>query len=310
MSSSYALIAFNLFVLGLLALDLRVFHRRPHALGFREAALWSALWVGLSLVSNLGLYFWRGSQPALEFLTGYILEKSFSLDNVFVFVVIFNYAGVSTEYQHRVLSWGILGALGMRGALIAAGSALVSHFHWILYIFAAFLLVTGARLLFGERRAIDPERNPVLRLARLAFPITKNYDGSSFFIRRDGKLLATPLFLVLLMVETADIVFALDSIPAIFAVTREPFIIYTSNVLAVLGLRAMYSLVAEAVPRFHHLRRGISLILMFAGTKMLIAPFYKVPLWTALGVIGGILAITTLVSANCARNRNQTLEKS
>ncbi len=296
MSDLSALLIFALFVLGMLALDLGLFHRRAHTVSLREAAFWSAFWIVLSLTFNVGLYFWRGSQPALEFLTGYVLEKSLSMDNIFVFAVIFGYMRVAAQHQHKVLFWGIVGALVMRAAFIATGLALVSRFNWVLYIFGVFLLITGAKLLREKQAEFHPERSPVLRLARKFFPITEGYEGASFFVRREGRLFATPLLLVLLLVETTDVLFAVDSIPAIFAVTLDPFIVYTSNVFAILGLRALYFVLAGAIRKFRYLRAGLSLVLMFVGIKMLIIHFYKLPILLSLGVICGILSVAILAS--------------
>jgi tellurite resistance protein TerC len=296
MSNAVALALFTLLVLGLLALDLGVLERRPRTLSFREACGRYAFWVILSLAFNLGIYFWRGSQPALEFLTGYVLEVSLSMDNVFVFAVIFSYMAVHAHYQHRVLFWGIVGALVMRGAFIAAGVVLISRFNWVLYILGIFLVITGAKLLRAKQEEIHPERNPVVRLARRVFPITENYEGASFFVRREGRLLATPLLLVLLLVETTDVLFAVDSIPAIFAVTLDPFIVYTSNVFAILGLRALYFVLAGAIRKFRYLRPGLAVVLMFVGVKMLVAHRYPVPILVSLGVICGILAVAILAS--------------
>ncbi len=301
MTNFYALVAFNLFVLGMLALDLGVFQRRAHAVSFREAALWTGLWVALALAFNLGVALWRGPQSGLEFLTGYVLEASLSMDNVFVFAVIFSAAGVAGDVQRKVLFWGVLGALVMRAAFVVAGVALVSRYHWVLYVFGVFLTVTGVKLFLEKPEKIHVERNPMLRLARKVFPITEHYEGTSFFVRRTGKLLATPLFLVLVMIESSDVVFALDSIPAVFAVTQDPFIVYTSNVMAVLGLRAMYLLLAGAMARFRYLRTGLSLVLVFVGLKMIIARFYKVPVWVMLSMISAILAAAVWASLRAQR---------
>ena len=287
---------FTLFVLGLLMLDLGVFHRRAHRVSFREALLWSAFWIALSLAFNVGLYFWQGSQAALEFLTGYILEKSLSMDNLFVFALIFGYMAVPEEDQHRVLFWGVLGALVMRGGFIAAGVALISRFHWILYLFGVFLVISGVRFLLQKEHQVHPERNPILRLARKLFSVTEKYEGPSMFVRRNGRILATPLFLVLVMIETTDVVFAVDSIPAVFAVTQDPFIVYTSNVLAILGLRALYFVLTGALSRFRHLRTGLSLVLIFVGAKMLVAGFYRLPIVVSLATILTILAGAILFS--------------
>jgi tellurite resistance protein TerC len=296
MTNLGALAIFTVFVLGLLALDLGLLQRRPRVLPFREAIGWYIFWVTLSIAFNIGLYFWRGSQPALEFLTGYVLEVSLSMDNVFVFAVIFSYMAVRAEFQHRVLFWGIVGALVMRAAFIGLGVALVGRFHWVLYVFGVFLLITGAKLLREKTAAFHPERSPVLRLARKLFPITENYEGASFFVRRDGRRFATPLFLVLLLVETTDVLFAVDSIPAIFAVTLDPFIVFTSNVFAILGLRALYFVLAGAIRKFRYLRAGLSLVLMFVGVKMLVVGIYKLPTLLSLGIICGILAVAVVAS--------------
>lgn len=290
MSNLLAFTLFNLFVLGLLALDLGVFHRRAHVISFREALIWSSVWIVLSLGFNVGLLFWRGPTPALEFLTGYILEKSLSMDNIFVFAVIFNYMAVPAKEQHRVLFWGVIGALVMRAAFIATGVALISRFEWILYVFGIFLVITGAKLFWQKQEEVHPERNPVVRLASKVFQVTREYQGSAFFVRREGRRFATPLFVVLVMVETTDVLFAVDSIPAIFAVTLDPFIVYTSNVFAILGLRALYFVLAGAILKFRYLRPGLSLVLIFVGVKMLAAHFVKIPLVLSLGVICAILA--------------------
>lgn len=287
---------FTLFVLGLLMLDLGVFHRRAHRVSFREALLWSAFWIALSLAFNVGLYFWQGPQAALEFLTGYILEKSLSMDNLFVFALIFGYMAVPAEVQHRVLFWGVLGALLMRGGFIAAGVALISRFHWILYLFGVFLVISGVRFLLQKEHQVHPERNPILRLARKLFSVTEKYEGTSMFVRRNGRILATPLFLVLVMIETTDVVFAVDSIPAVFAVTQDPFIVYSSNVLAILGLRALYFVLTGALSRFRYLRTGLSLVLIFVGAKMLVASFYRLPIVVSLATILTILTAAILFS--------------
>ncbi|MBZ5514003.1 MAG: TerC family protein [Acidobacteriia bacterium] len=296
MSEIPALILFTVFVLFLLALDLGILQRHPHKLSFREAAGWYVFWVTLAVLFNLGIYFWRGGQPALEFLTGYVLEVSLSMDNVLVFAVIFAYMGVGGEFQYRVLFWGIVGALIMRAAFIAAGVALVARFHWVLYIFGAFLVVTGVRFFSRPQEKVQPERNPVVRLARRIFPMTPGYQGAAFFVRHEGRRLATPLLLVLLMVETTDVLFAVDSIPAVFSVTLDPFIVYTSNIFAILGLRSLYFVLAGAIRRFRYLRQGLSFILVFVGAKMLAAEFYKIPTLLSLGIISVILLITILAS--------------
>jgi tellurite resistance protein TerC len=287
---------FTLFVFFMLALDLGVFHRRAHAVRLREAAAWSAVWVGLAVAFNLGVAHYFGSQKALEFLTGYLIEWSLSVDNLFVFLVVFSYFNVPSRCQHRLLFWGILGALGMRAVLIAAGSLLVQRFHWILYVFGVILVVTALRLLLSSEEGVHPERNPVVRLFRRLYPVTKDYEDCRLFVRRERRWWATPLFVVLLVVETTDLVFALDSIPAIFAVTTDPFIIYTSNVFAILGLRSLFFLLAGVMAYFRFLRIGLAGVLAFIGVKLLISHWVAVPIGVSLGVIASLLALSVLAS--------------
>jgi tellurite resistance protein TerC len=293
---------FGCLILALLALDLGVFNRRPHAILFREAAAWSAFWIALALAFDGLMYVWRGPDQALEFLTGYVLEKSLSLDNIFMFVLIFSYMGIKAELQHRVLFWGVLGALVMRGLIILVGAELVARFHWVLYLFGLFVVATGIRLLRSPRRGVRPEKNPVLRLARKVFPITETCEGGTFFVRHWGKLMATPLFLVLLLVETSDLLFAFDSIPAVFAVTQNAFVIYTSNVFAILGLRSLYFILAGAMARFRYLDVGLACVLIFVGFKMLLAGFFKLPTGVALLVILAILAVAVAASLQTESN--------
>jgi len=283
-----------------------VFHRHAHKVSIKEATIWSVVWITMAMVFNLGLYlFWdrvspnnsySNSEAALAFFTGYLIEKSLSVDNIFVFVLIFTFFAVPAIYQHRVLFWGILGALIMRGALIAVGAVLLKEFHWIIYIFGAFLIFTGIRMAIHRNEEMHPEQNPVVKLLRRIIPVAENYEGDHFFIRRAGKLLATPLFLVLLIVESTDLVFAVDSIPAIFAVTNDPFIVYTSNVFAILGLRSLYFLLAGVLDKFYYLKLGLSFVLAFVGTKMVIVDIYKIPIGLSLGVIASILAISVVGS--------------
>jgi tellurite resistance protein TerC len=287
---------FALFVVSMLALDLGVFHRRAHQVGIREAAAWSAFWVALAVIFNLGIWHYFGSRKALEFLTGYLIEESLSVDNLFVFLVIFSYFAVPSAYQHRVLFWGILGALVMRATLIATGAALVQRFHWMLYVFGAILVVTAIRLLLSGQEHLQPEKNPVVRTFRRLFPVTPGYEGSRMFVRRGGRAWATPLFIVLLVVETTDLVFALDSIPAIFAVTTDPFIIYTSNVFAILGLRSLYFLLAGAMAYFRFLRFGLAGVLAFIGAKLLAADIVEIPIGVSLAVVGALLAASVAAS--------------
>jgi tellurite resistance protein TerC len=279
-----------------LALDLLVLHRKAHAVSLREAAAWSCAWVSLALIFGLGVYYFRGAEKGLEFLTGYVIEWSLSVDNLFVFLVIFSYFAVPAVYQHRVLFWGILGALVLRATFIATGTALLANFHWMIYVFGGFLIFTGVKLLFAGEEKIEPEKNPAVLLVRRFMKVTPDYEGQRFFIRRQGKLWATPLFLVLVVVETTDVIFAVDSIPAIFAITLDPFIVYTSNVFAILGLRALFFLLAGVMEMFHYLRVGLSFVLCFVGAKMLIVDFYKIPIGVSLGVVGGILLLSILAS--------------
>jgi TerC family integral membrane protein len=305
MSTLLPWVAFNVFVLGVLALDLGLFHRRTHPIGFREALWWSAAWVTLSLLFNAALWYWRGPEDALEFFSGYILEKSLSVDNLFVFAVVFDYMAVPARYQHKVLFWGVLGALVMRGTFIFVGVELVSHFNWALSVFGVFLLATGARLLRLERPRFDPARNRVLRLAKRWFPVSESYEGGTFFVKRGGRLLATPLLLVLILVEAADVVFATDSIPAIFGVTQDPFVIYSSNVLAILGLRSLYFVLAGAIQKARYLRTALAGILMFIGAKMLLARWVKIPVVGALSAILAALAIAILASWHAEKRRER-----
>lgn len=315
-------IGFNAAVLALLALDLGVFHRKAHEVRFKEAITWSVVWIALALIFNLGIWQgWVGGYPAelrgvaaKEFLTGYIVEKSLSVDNVFVFAMIFAYFAVPAIYQHRVLFYGILGALVMRAVFIFTGVWLIERFEWVLYVFAVFLIITGAKMIWAKGKQIDPEKNPVMRLARRLLPVTQQYDGQKFFTRIDGRLFATPLFLVLLFVETTDVIFAVDSIPAILIITKDPFIVFTSNVFAILGLRALYFALAGFMQMFHYLTYGLAVILIFIGGKMfyqaaykaLYGLEYKLPIEFSLGVIGALLA-TAVIASLLRRPRTEQL---
>jgi tellurite resistance protein TerC len=292
---------FLLVVIAMLMVDLGVFHRKAHVLSMREATIWSIVWVVVALVFNAIVWVWLGHQKALEFFTGYLVEKALSADNIFVFAVLFNYFAVPPEYRHRVLFWGVLGAIVFRLTFILAGTALLKKFHWVVYIFGIIVIVSGIKLLMRKDEEIDPERNPVLRLARRFLPITPNYHGQKFFVRLNGKFMATPLTLVLLVVESTDIVFAVDSIPAIFAITRDPFIVFTSNVCAILGLRALYFLLEGMIRLFRYLDEGLAVILVFIGIKMLVSEFYKIPTWVALGFVAAVLAITITLSLMAER---------
>lgn len=296
---------FGAFVLTMLALDLGVFHRKAHEAKMREALTWSGTWVGLSLLFNLGIYLgWIGAyagaaarqQAALDFLTSYVIEYSLSVDNVFVFAVLFSYFAVPPVFQHKVLFWGILGALVMRAAMIFAGIALLHAFHWVIYLFGAVLIFGGVKLWRNEEVEIEPQKNPLVRLVRRFMPVARGDHGQRFFIRENGALAATPLFVVLVLVEWTDLVFAVDSIPAVLAVTHDPFIVFTSNVMAILGLRSLYFALARIMQRFHLLHYGLAAILVFIGVKMLTADFYKVPTLVALGVVAGILVVSVIAS--------------
>lgn len=297
-------IGFTTLILALLALDLGVFHRDAHPVGFREALLWTGVWVGLAAAFNVWLAASYGSERGLEFLTGYLIEKALAVDNVFVFLLIFSAFAVPAAYVHRVLFWGILGALVMRALFIVVGAALLERFHWVMYVFGAFLVVTGLKLLVQREGELHPERNPIFRLFARCIPSVPEYHGPAFVVRRAGKLLATPLLLVLVCIETSDLVFAVDSIPAIFAVTKDPFIVYTSNIFAILGLRSMFFLLAGVMDRFHYLKVGLALVLSFVGTKMLLTDVYKIPIGWSLAAIFGILAAA--IAASWWRNRRMT----
>ena len=303
-----AWLAFNAFIVGMLILDLLVLHRHAHVVSVREAAVTSLGWIALGLSFGAVLWWWRGPTSAAEYFAGYLIEKSLSVDNVFVFVLIFSFFAVPAAYQHRVLFWGVIGALVMRGIFIVAGAALLEQFQWILYLFGAFLLFTAAKMFRHSEMAIDPEQNRVLRLLSRVIPLAKDYDGQRLFTKRNGVLMATPLFAVLVIVETTDLVFAVDSIPAIFAVTRDPFIVYTSNAFAILGLRALYFLLAGVADRFVYLKTGLAVILAFVGTKMLIADFYHVPVWVSLSVIGVVLAVSLVASLRSGRRLDAARE--
>jgi len=289
-------VAFNVFVLAMLAVDLGVVHRRAHEVTLKEALVWSGIWIALALLFALGIYVWYGSQPALEFLAGYLIEKSLSVDNIFVFVLIFSYFKVPPRYQHEVLFWGILGALVMRAIFIFAGIALLQRLHWIIYVFGALLILTGIKMAMEKDKEIHPDKNPLLKLFRRLVPVTEDYHADHFFVKQAGHYAATPLFIVLLVVETTDVIFAVDSIPAILGITVNPFLVYTSNVFAILGLRALYFALAGVMQLFHYLHYGLSAILVFVGAKMLLADVYKLSVGVALGVIAGILLIAVIAS--------------
>ncbi len=287
---------FIAFVLAMLALDLGVFHRKAHVVALREAAAWSAVWVSLAVAFNFWIFHLFGAQRGLEFTTGYLIEKALAVDNIFVFVVIFSTFGIPAAYQHRVLFWGILGALVMRAIFIVAGGAFLHRFHWAIYVFGGILIATGIKLLIQRDKEMHPEHNPVVRLFQRFFPVTPELAGERFTVVRAGRRMATPLLLALVAVEVTDVIFAVDSIPAIFAITTDPFIVFTSNIFAILGLRAMYFLLAGVIEKFHYLKLGLSLVLIFVGLKMTLVDFYKMPILVSLGVIAAILAASVIGS--------------
>ena len=289
-------IIFGVIVLTALSLDLFLFNRRARDMGIKEATLWSLFWIGLAFLFNVGIYFWHGSSTAVAFLTGYLIEESLSVDNLFVFLMIFAYFGVKAKYQHKVLFWGIVGVFVMRGTFILAGVTLLNRFHWLIYLMGAFLLFTGIKMALHKDKKMEPGRNPVLRLARRIFPIADDGDDGRFFLRRRGRTFITPLFIVVAVVESTDLLFAVDSIPAVFAITTDPFVVFTSNIFAVMGLRAIFFALAGAMTFFHHLSYGLSAILAFVGIKMILSGFYKIPVGIALGVVACILLLSVAAS--------------
>lgn len=280
----------------MLGLDLFVFHRKAHEVKVKEALWTSLFWIVLALIFNVIIYYWKGEQPAMEFLTGYLIEKSLSVDNLFVFILIFNYFGVAPKYHHKLLFWGVLGALVLRAIFILVGVALIAKFHFLIYIMGAFLVYTGIKMAFSHDAEIDPENNPLVKWAAKILPMKRTSEEGKFFVRENGKLYATPLFLVLIMIESTDVVFAVDSIPAILAISKDPFIVYTSNVFALLGLRALYFALAGIIQLFHYLHYGLSLILAFIGVKLVLSDIYHIDMKYALIAVGGILAISILAS--------------
>jgi tellurite resistance protein TerC len=297
-------VVFNLFVLAMLILDLKVFHRKAHVIHIREALIWSAVWIALALLFNMGIYFWYGSEKALQFLTGYLIEKSLSMDNIFVFLLIFSYFEVPRVFQHKVLFWGVFGAIVLRAIFIITGIALIERFHWVIYVFGFFLIFIGIKMALEKEKKIRPERNPILRLFRRFIPVLDDYEGDKFFVKKRGYY-ATPLAVVLLVVETTDIIFAVDSIPAILAITSDPFIVYTSNIFAILGLRALYFAFGEMMRLFRYLHYGLAVILVFVGIKMVLADFYKIPVEIALGVVVIILVLSVMASLLWPRRREE-----
>jgi tellurite resistance protein TerC len=299
-------IGFIAFVILLLALDLGVFHRKSHEVKIREALIWSVVWISLALVFNYGIYIYLGKEKAFEFLTGYLIEKSLSVDNLFVFIMLFSFFNVEPKYQHKVLFWGIIGALIMRAIFIFAGVAIINKFHWVIYIFGVFLIFTGIKMLFHKDEQVVPDKNPLVRLFKKLLPVTDQMYGGKFFVRINAKTMATPLFIVLLVVEFTDLIFAVDSIPAILAISKDSFIIFTSNVFAILGLRALYFALAGITKYFHLLKYGLAAILAFVGTKMVIVDFYKVPITISLLTIMAILLLSVILSLIFPQKGNQS----
>jgi tellurite resistance protein TerC len=295
-------VLFNVFVLAMLALDLWIFHRPGHTVKFREAVAWSVGWILLAAAFAALVYFWHGRETAVEFTTGYIIELSLSVDNLFIFLLIFRYFKVPSDYQHKVLFWGIVGALVMRGMFIVVGIGLIRKFHWIIFVFGAFLVYSGVRLLGTKETGIDPEKNPMVRLFRRLMAVTADYEGDKFLVRRP-KLYATPLLVVLVVVEVTDLLFATDSIPAVLAITLKPFVVYTSNVFAILGLRSLFFVLAGMMDIFHYLHYGLAVVLIFIGGKMLASDYFEIPTVWALGAVGGVLLIS--MAASVARPRKQ-----
>ncbi|MGD0037165.1 MAG: TerC family protein [Bacteroidota bacterium] len=301
-------VGFNIFIIVLLTLDLKVFNRKPHEISIKESLMWSGVWIAISLLFNIGVYFWFGRESALQFFTGYLIEKSLSIDNLFVFLLLFSYFKVPAKYQHEVLFWGILGALLMRGALILLGAALITRFHWILYILGLFLVVTGVKMAFQDgKKEVHPERNIVVRFFKKFLPVTSGYHEEKFFVKTSGKRYGTLLLIVLIVIETTDLLFAVDSIPAIFAITQDSFIIYTSNVFAILGLRSLYFALAGIMDLFYYLRHGLSVVLTFIGLKMLLMGYVNIPIGLALGVVGTVLLIAIAASVIRARIQKNNL---
>jgi tellurite resistance protein TerC len=298
---------FTLFIVAMLALDIGLFHRKPHVIGMREALAWTAAWIMLALVFNVGVWYWLGSSTALEFFTGYLVEKALSIDNVFVFILIFSYFETPTAYHHKVLFWGIVGAIVARTIFIVGGLALLAMFHWMMYVFGAFLLGTGISMMVRQREGYSPDRNPVIRLARQWLRVTDRYENGRFLVRENGRWSVTPLLIVLLAVESTDIIFAVDSIPAVFAITRDPFIVYSSNIFALLGLRALYFAVAGFMRSFHYLHYGFASIIVILGVKMLLGDVYKLSIGVSLGLI--VVILTIAVIASLLRPRREDLKR-
>lgn len=289
-------IGFALFILTMFALDLGVFRRKITEVRIKDSLIWTLIWISLAFVFNAGVYFGLGKEPALQFFTGYLIEYSLSIDNIFVFLLLFSYFKIPPRHQHKVLFWGILGALLMRALFIAVGIQLIHQFHWTIYVFGVFLVITGIKMAFEKDKKIDPGKNPILIFFKRFMPVANHYDGEKFFIRKESRLTATPLFVALLVVEITDVIFAVDSIPAVLAVTTDPFIVYTSNAFAILGLRSLYFVLAKFMEFFHHLHYGLSAVLTFVGLEMIFSDLYPIPIGISLSVIGGFLIVSILAS--------------
>jgi tellurite resistance protein TerC len=296
--------SFCLFVLGMLALDLGVFHRKSHEVSVKEALIWTAVWISLAMLFNLFVFYYFDKEAALEFFTAYLVEKSLSIDNIFVIIMIFSYFNVPSRYQHKVLFWGILGALVMRVIFIFAGIELIHKFHWLIYVFGGFLVVTGIRMVTSGDKPMELEKNPLVKFVRKIFPVTESFVDDNFFVRRDHKLWATPLFIVVILIEGTDLIFAVDSIPAIISISEDPFIVYTSNVFAILGLRSLYFALAGIEKYFTYLKYGLATILVFVGLKMSLADFIKIPVEISLIVISFLLAISMIASVVVKNGKN------
>jgi tellurite resistance protein TerC len=295
---------FIIFIILMLLLDLVVFNKKTHEIKMKEALLLSLFWISLAIVFNVGVWIYMGQEKALEFLAAYLIEESLSIDNLFVFILIFSYFQVNPKYQHKILFWGIIGAMVLRAIFIIAGVALINRFHWIIYIFGAFLIFTGIRMALDKGAKIDPDKNPVIKLVKKILPVTTDNRYGHFFVRIDGRLYATTLFITLVMIEFTDLVFAVDSIPAVLAISHDPFIVYTSNVFAILGLRSLYFALSSVINYFRYLKFGLSAILFFVGVKMCISGFYKMPIGLSLGVLVGILTLSVLLSVWIPKKEN------
>ena len=301
-------VVFNIFIVTMLIIDLVVFNRKSHEITIKESLIWTTVWIVLSVIFGIGLYYYMDPQSSLDFFTGYLIEKSLSVDNIFVFILVFSYFGVKPEYQHKVLFWGIFGALVMRFIFIFLGVALIERFHWIIYVFGVFLVYTGIRMAFEVEKEVHPEKNPILKLVRKFIPVTSEYDKDKFLTKINGKTMATPLFVVLVVIETTDLVFAVDSIPAILAITTDEFLVYSSNAFAILGLRALYFALSGVMKLFHFLHYGLAAILSFVGVKMLIADFYHIPTPYALGFVALSITITVIISIIYPAEEKETPE--